>query len=79
MKHTRLDIYKDYPNSAIDQAINEWIHKDTHRQILHYKLVDGKTFEQIAEIMDMSPKGVQNIVYDAEYALFSHLKIIYHP
>ena len=78
MKKTRLDIYKDFPNSQIDAAINEWIKNEQHRRILHYKLVDGKTFERIAELEDMSPKGVQKIVYNAEYMLFSHLEVVYH-
>ena len=79
MKKTRLDIYKDFSNSAIDAAINEWIHSERDRRILHYKLVDGLSFERIAEIEDMSSKRIQGIVYDAEYTLFAHLKITYHP
>lgn len=84
MKKTRLDIYNDYPNSLIDEAINEWIHDERYRIVLHAKLVDGKTFEEIAE-MDLpgnrrySPKQIQNIVYNAECKLFPHLKIVYHP
>lgn len=79
MRKTRLDIYKDFPNDGIDEAINKWIHDKKHREILHLKLVDNLTYEDIAEIYQMSPGGIQNIVYDAEDILFGHLKIIYHP
>ena len=75
MKKTRLSIYDDFSNSQIDAAINEWVHSDRDRAILHFKLVDGMTYEKIAEKMDMSPKRVQNIVYAAEDKLFRHLDI----
>lgn len=73
MKKTRLSIYDDYPNSMIDAAINEWVHNELHRRVLHYKLIDGMTYERIAEIEDMSPKGIQKIVYAAEHKVFKHL------
>lgn len=76
MKKTRLDIYSDYANSQIDAAINEWIHSERDRRILHLKLVDGLTYEKIAEIMDMSPKRIQKIVWDAEDRLFKHLEFV---
>ena len=76
MKKTRLDIYSDYANSQIDAAINEWIHSERDRRILHLKLVDGLTYERIAEIMDMSPKRIQKIVWAAEDRLFKHLELI---
>lgn len=75
MKKTHLDIYNDFANSQIDAAINEWIHSERDRLILHYKLVDGYTYEHIAEILDMSPKRIQKIVYSAEDRLFRHLEI----
>ena len=77
MKKTRLDIYDGYGNSQIDAAINEWIHSERDRQVLHLKLVDGLSFECIAEIMDMSPKGIQKIVYKAQDKLHRHLEIMY--
>ena len=76
MRKTRLDIYDDCANSQIDAAINEWIHSERDRRILHYKLVDGLTYERIAEIEDMSPRRIQNIVYASEDRLFRHLKIV---
>lgn len=73
MKKTRLGIYDSFSNSQIDAAINEWIHNERDRRILHLKLVDGMTYERIAEIMDMSPKRIQAIVYAAEHKLYKHL------
>ena len=78
MKKTRLEIYDEFPNSLIDEVIGEWIKNQRDRRILHYKLIDGLTFEKIAELEDMSPKRIQNIIYAAENKLFSNLKIKYH-
>ena len=75
MKHTRLNVYDDCPNSLIDEAISEYVHSERDRRILRYKLIDGLTYERIAEIEDMSPRRIQNIVYSAEDRLFRHLKI----
>lgn len=77
MKHVRLDMYSEFANSELDAAICEWIHSERDRRILHYKLIDGLTFERIAEIEDMSSKGIQKIVYAAEDKLFKHLTLIH--
>lgn len=76
MKKTRLNIYDDFASSQIDTAINEWIHNERDRKILHYKLIDGYTYERIAEIFDMSPRRIEKIVYGAEDRLFRHLEIV---
>jgi len=77
MKKIRLDIYDDFSNSQIDAAINEWIKSERDRRVLHLKIIDGLTYERIAEIMDMSPKGIQKIVWKAEDKLFKHLEVKY--
>ena len=73
MRRKHLDIYADYPNSLIDATIAEWIHSERDRRIMHLKLVDGLTYERIAELEDMSPKRIQNIVYAYEPRLYSHM------
>lgn len=75
MKKIHLDPYNERANDQIDEAINLWIKKERHRRILHLKLIDGLTYEEVAERMDMSSKGVQKIVYRSEDRLFRHLKI----
>lgn len=71
MKH-RFD---EIANSTITAAIDEWIHNAKHRAILKDKLVNGLTFEELAEAHDISVRHAQNIVYKAEDKLFSHLPI----
>ena len=49
-------------NSIIAANIRERIHKKRDRQIMCRKLIDGETYEQIAEEVGMSPRGVKYVV-----------------
>lgn len=60
-------------NSEIDHLINEYIHSERDRKVLHLRLVDGLTYEKLAEKMDMSVRQTKNIVYRAEAKLFKHI------
>lgn len=60
-------------NSQIDHLISEYIHSQRDRQVLHLRLVDGLTYEKIADKMDMSVRAIKNIVYRTEAKLFKHL------
>lgn len=62
-----------YTNSQIRALIDEWIHSDRDRQILSLRLINGFTFERIAELVDMSDKQVKRIVYRLQDQLFEHL------
>lgn len=60
-------------NSEIDHLINEYIHNEMHRKVLHRRLVDGIVYEKLADEMDMSVRAIKNIVYKAEAKLFKHI------
>lgn len=45
-----------------------------NRQILKDKLIDGLTYEQIAEKVDLTDRQVKNIVRKAKNQLFTKLK-----
>lgn len=49
-------------NSVIAANIRERIHKKRDRQIMARKLIDGATYEDIAEEVGMSPRGVKYVV-----------------
>lgn len=51
-----------YTNSEIDRLISEQIHNERNRRIMHLRLVDGLTYERIAEAVEMSPRQIKNIV-----------------
>lgn len=63
----------EYTNSQIRALIEEYIHSKRDRSILMVRLIDGLTFEQIAELVEMSPRQVRTIVHKCESILFRHL------
>ena len=63
----------EYTNSRIRELIAEHIHSIRDRVILEKRLIDGLTYERIAEDMDMSPRQIKNIIYKNEDILFSKL------
>lgn len=63
----------DYTTTEITALIREYVHNERNREILKRRLIDGRTYEQLAEEFDLSPRQVKNIVYKAEKILFSRL------
>ena len=63
----------EYTNSQIRDLIREYIQSERDRKILYRRLVDGITFERLAEEFDLSVKQTRNIVHKGERELFSHL------
>jgi len=64
----------EYSNSEIDHLINEWIHNERDRKILHRRLIDGTRFEPLAEEFDMSVSQIKRIVNDGSRIVFLKLK-----
>ena len=54
--------YVELKNSELAEIIGENIHSERDRQIMRMKLIDGLTYEKIAEIMEMSPRYVRSLV-----------------
>ena len=52
----------DYDNSAMARAISECVHSDMRREILSRKLIDGWTYERIAEAVDRTPRQIGYIL-----------------
>ncbi len=83
MSRKRLEIYDDFPPDIIDEAIKACIKDRIQRMILHYKLVDNYTYEEIGDVLNkeigryVSDKTAQRKVYKAESILFPQLQIIY--
>lgn len=65
--------FRDYTNSEIILLIVEHIHNERDRKILKYRFVDGYTYEQIGEKVDLSTQRVKTIVYKAEQKLLKYL------
>lgn len=63
----------DYTNSQISSLIDEHIHHALHRQMLKDRLIDGMTYEQIAEKNDMSVRQIKNIIYKSTDKILKYL------
>ena len=64
----------DYTNSQIKRLIDEYIHSERDRAILYRRLVDGITYERLAEEFDISTMQAKRIIYKSEEILFKNLK-----
>lgn len=54
---------KDYSNSHIEMVIDECIHSERDRKLMKRRLIDGLTYEMLAEEFDLSSRQVSRIVY----------------
>ena len=63
----------EYTNSRIRELIAEYIHSERDRAILCRRLIDGVTFERLAEEFEMSPRQIRSIVHKSELILFKHI------
>lgn len=65
----------NYSRSEIEKLTDEWIvgrNAERDRKILKRRLLDGITFDRLAEEFDLSVMQVKNIVYRREDELFCH-------
>ena len=60
----------EYTNSRIRELIAEYIHNERDRNILCRRLIDGITFEKLAEEFDLSVRQTKTIVSRNEEILF---------
>lgn len=65
--------FDDLSCSDIIHLIDEWIHNERDRQILKRRLLDGITYDRLAEEFDLSVRQVKNIVYKSEIKIFAHI------
>lgn len=63
----------EYSNSQIREIIAEYIHSERDRKILERRLIDGITFERLAEEFDLSVRRVKTIVYTCQVEVFRHV------
>lgn len=60
----------DLSRSQWEELIDEWIFNERDRDILKKRLLDGLTFERLAERFDLSTQRVSDIVYKSQAKLF---------
>jgi len=65
----------EYTNSQIRKLIAEHIHNERDRNILERRLIDGITYERLAEDFLMSPRQIRTIVHRNEEILFRKIPV----
>lgn len=61
------------PRSEVEHIIDEWIFHERNRAIIKRRLLDGITYERIAEEFDLSTQQIKTIVSKCQVVLFCHL------
>lgn len=64
---------KEYTNTAINNAIDEYVHSERDRYIMKRRLVDGICYEPLAEEVDMSVSQIKRIIHKHECSIFDHI------
>ena len=73
MKDNYYDIINNKSRSDWILLINEWVHNEVDRQLLKRKLLDGISFEKLAEELELSTNHCQNRFKKAKTQLFNHI------
>lgn len=64
----------DLSRTEWENLIDEWIFNERDRQILKRRLLDGLTFEQLANEFNYSTQNIQRIIYKGTARLFKKIK-----
>ena len=66
----------DLSRDDIEAAIDKWIigrNAERNRQILKRRILDGITYDRLAEEFELSVRQVKNIVYHGEEKIYKHI------
>ena len=64
----------DIPRSEWERLVDEWIFNEQHRQMLKLNLLDGWTYERLAEKFEMSTRQVARVIPRLQNQLFKKIK-----
>ena len=67
--HPKYDLSRD----EIVYLINQFVFSRRDREMISDRLLDGMTYEQLAEKYYMSVRQIKNIVHKSKEIVFSHV------
>jgi hypothetical protein len=73
LKASYYDIINNKSRSEWIILIHEWVHSELDRKLLERKLLDGISFEALAEELELSTNHCQNRFKKAKEQLFNHI------
>lgn len=66
-------ILDDLSTIQISHIIDMYVHSDRNRAIMKRRLIDGVTYERLAEEFALSDRQIKNIVYKNKNKLIKHI------
>lgn len=64
---------KEYTNTEIRMAIDEYIHSERDRNILKRRMIDGICYEPLAEEFCLSVPQIKRIIYKGQEIIFTKI------
>lgn len=71
MKH--LVLFEDIPKSVIEKVIDEYIRPEDKQKLIKARLIDERTYEDIAAEFGYSVRYTYTLIYKLEERVFRHL------
>lgn len=65
--------FDDFPASKIMGVIDEYVHSARDREVMRRRLLDGETYQEIADAMALAPRTVRAICSRHRGRIFKHL------
>lgn len=72
MRRDPHELY-DLSRAEWEALIDQWTFSERDRYLLKRKMLDGITFERLAEEVGLSVRHVKTVIYKAQDRLFSHI------
>ena len=69
---------REISRTEIEFAIDEWIvgkNAERDRKLIRRRLIDGVTFEKLAEEFDLSVRQTKSIIYNVQEKVFRHIPV----
>ena len=69
---------RDFSRTEIESAIDEWIigkNAERDRKVIKRRMIDGITFERLAEEQGLSVSQVKRIIWKGSEIIFKHLRM----
>ena len=61
---------REYTNSEVEKAIEEYVHNAKYRALIRDRLINGKLYKELADEYGYSIQHVKRIVYQFEKKTF---------
>ena len=65
--------FEELPRSQIELLIDEWILAKRDREIVKRRLLDGATYDRIAEEFDLSVRHTKTIIYCSQNKILTKM------